>query len=201
VRRDELKELHFITSMSNVSSIIQHGILSHVRADKLTGGAHVSIAMDEIQEIRAKTRVPNGRMLHEYTNLYICGRNPMMYKRKALRETLCVLRVSPDVLDLPGAVVTDGNSASPGGWTNFKAAPSGLAIVDHDLTFAEFWTSSDLFDYYRRKRAKFAEVLVPDRVPPEFLVGAWVCSQEAKEKFDALETGLTCEVDGHLFFV
>ena len=36
---------------------------------------------------------------------------------------------------------------------------------------------------------------------PEFLVSAWVCSQEAEEKFDALETGLMCEVDGHLFFV
>ena len=50
--------------------------------------------------------------LHEYANLYLCARNPMLYKRRESHGTLCVLRVSTDVLDLPGVVLTGGNAAS-----------------------------------------------------------------------------------------
>ncbi|MGI5920970.1 MAG: DarT ssDNA thymidine ADP-ribosyltransferase family protein [Syntrophomonadaceae bacterium] len=42
----------------------------------------------------------------------ICARNPMMYRRRNLHCDLCVLRISPEVLDIRGAVVTDRNAFS-----------------------------------------------------------------------------------------
>lgn len=60
--------------------------------------------MAEIQDRRAVVRVPGGRPLHEYVNLYFHARNPMLYKRLPMHDSLCVLRVSTDVFDLPGAV-------------------------------------------------------------------------------------------------
>jgi hypothetical protein len=66
--RAELDELGYIAPISTVPSIMQHGILSHVRAEKLQ---HVDIALGGVQDRRAGKVVPNGRRLHEYANLYI----------------------------------------------------------------------------------------------------------------------------------
>ena len=133
--REELNELGYIVPIATVPSILQRGILSHRRAERI---AHESIALEDVNNLRAKVNVPNGRALHEYANLYICPRNPMLFKRKDSHEQICVLRVSADVLDLPNVVVTDSNAASK--YVRFSPAPSGLEIVSRDRTFARYWT-------------------------------------------------------------
>ncbi len=195
MQRHELEELHYITPIDNVPSILQLGILSHRRIKDVD---HESVAMDEIQDRRAKVTVPGGRKLHEYANLYFCARNPMMYKRQALHQDLCVLRINPDIIDLKNVVITDGNASSD--YVRFSAAPKGLAIVDKDWTFAENWTDSDPIQYFRKKAAKCAEVLVPDFINPEYFLGAYVSCQEAMDKFQALETTISVIIDSHLFF-
>lgn len=168
MRRDELAELHYITPIENLESICTHGILSHARAAQL---AHRSVAMETIQDIRATKVVPQGRRLHEYANLYFHARNPMMWVRMDLHEQLCVVRVSPDVLEIEGTVITDQNASSK--YVRFAPAPGGLAIVDIERTFAKDWTHPDTITYWRQKSMKCAEVLVPDRVPPELLTGVY----------------------------
>jgi len=76
----DVKELHYITPMGNLPSIFQRGILSNYLVEKLP---HSSVAKQEVQEIRASVRVPSGRPLHEYVNLYFNARNAMMYKRQS----------------------------------------------------------------------------------------------------------------------
>jgi hypothetical protein len=154
--------------------------------------------MQQVQDRRADVVVPGGRKLHEYVNLYICARNPMLFKRMGQHLDLCVLQVSTDVLDLPGVVVTDVNASSD--YVRFAAAPAGLSIVDRDLTFADDWRDSDQIQYYRKKSAKCAEVLVPDKVAPRFIVGAYVSCQEAMDRLNGLGTGLKVTIDGHMFF-
>jgi len=60
VRREDLNELHYITPIDNVPSILKLGILSHAGAAEIE---HVSVAMDEIQQRRAQVVVPGGRQL------------------------------------------------------------------------------------------------------------------------------------------
>ena len=67
MKLEELEELHYITPLANLRSIIERGILSHQKAEKIV---HRSVAMDEIQERRKKVVVPGGRPLHQYVNLY-----------------------------------------------------------------------------------------------------------------------------------
>src|SRR5262245_44226385 len=195
MERNELQELHYITPIDNVPSIFQHGILSNVRAARLT---HASVAMAEIQDRRSRVVVPGGRKLHEYVNLYICGRNPMLYKRRDQRDRLCVLAVAHEVLDLPGVVITDGNAS--GDYVRFAPAPAGLEIVNRALTFAEYWTDPDPIQYFRKKSAKCAEVLVPDRVDPRYLVTAYAASEDAKQLLRGAISGLAVRVNRHLFF-
>jgi hypothetical protein len=142
--------------------------------------------------------VPNGRALHEYANLYICPRNPMLFKRKDRHEQICVLRVSPDVLDLPNVVVTDSNAGSK--YVRFRPAPAGLAIVNRERTFAEWWTHDDLIEKQRHTSQKCAEVLVPDVVPARYLIGAYVSCDDSRQRLRALAPNLPITVDGDLFF-
>jgi len=195
MERHDLQELHYITPICNVPSILQHGLLSNVRAAR---HRPASVAMQEIQDRRARVAVPGGRRLHKYVNLYICARNPMLYKRLDQRDQLCVLSISPDVLDLANVVVTDGNAS--GDYVRFAAAPAGLAIVNRELTFAEYWTDPDVIQYYRKKSAKCAEVLVPDRVDPRYLRCAYVWSEDVRQRLQANAGALQVVVNSHLFF-
>ena len=106
--RDEVKELHFITTMDDLGSILMRGILCHNRARRLP---HRSIASEEVQDIRRGKSVPGGLSLHSYANLYFDARNPMMSCLRHLPD-LVVIRVSPEVLDIPDTVVADGNAAT-----------------------------------------------------------------------------------------
>ena len=141
MNRNELEELHYITAIRNVPSIMSEGILSHKRAKKIN---HNSVAMEEIQDRREKKVVPGGRSLHEYVNLYFHARNPMLYVRQSQHIDLCILCVSTQILDLPGVVIADRNASSD--YARFAPAPKGLSIVDKESTFAEYWTHQDPFE-------------------------------------------------------
>jgi hypothetical protein len=195
MKRSELSELQYIAPIANLASIMHHGLLSNRRAQ-----AHkpVSVALGEVQALRAKKQVPGGRPLHEYVNLYFCARNPMLYKRLGQRHEVCVLSVSPDVLDFAGVVVTDINAAS--GYARFGGGAKGLVIVDKDLTYAERWTDSDPISFYRKSGAKCAEVLVPDTVPPALIKRAYVCSAAVTEKITKIGVKIPVAVNEQLFF-
>jgi hypothetical protein len=194
LQRSDIHELHYICSMANLPSVMRHGILSHQRAAAVQ---HVSVASEEVQARRAAKVVPNGRPLHQYANLYIDARNPMMYVLKDRHLDLCVVRVAPEVLDLDGVVIADGNAA---GWmTRFGPSPRGLTAIDRDKVRAEWWNTS-----YEAKRVRCAEVLVPDVVPPRLLKGVYVSSEAARQRYlklDLTEPRLPATLDERMFYI
>jgi acetyltransferase-like isoleucine patch superfamily enzyme len=197
MHRDELDELHYITPIDNVPSILRRGILSHSRAERFQ---HESVALQEIQERRAEVVMPGGRRLHSYVNPYICARNPMLYRRRADHRNLCVLRVRTEVLDIDGVVVADRNASSD--HVRFGAAPDALAIVDREMVFARYWTHpGDPIAEWRHKSIKCAEVLVPDRVPPEYIAGAYVSCTDSRLRLQGLAACLPVSINGDLFFL
>jgi ssDNA thymidine ADP-ribosyltransferase, DarT len=105
--RHDLAELHYIAPIANLASIASLGILSHNQATRV---AHLDVSDTEVQDRRKGKLVPDARRskpreLHDYANLYICGRNPMMYVRRGRHHELVLLRVSCKVLDLDEAVI------------------------------------------------------------------------------------------------
>jgi hypothetical protein len=195
MERSRVSELHFITPIANLPSIMERGILSNRRAG---GISHESVAHSEVQDRRSRIRVPSGQWLHEYANLYFDARNPMMYKRLAHKDDLAVVCVGPAVLDQPGAVIADGNAASTG--TSFHPSPQGLAVLDSRYVYAAYWTDPDWRVQAEKKRRRCAEVLVPDAVPPAFLLRADVCRAHVLRKCHDLVPSLTTAVNGHVFF-
>ena len=122
----------------------------------------------------------------------------MLYKRLEQHEVICILQVKPDVLDLHGTVVTDGNASSD--WVLFEEAPKGIEIVDNELTYSDDWRDPNYYEYLRKKSAKCAEVLVPDRIAPSLLAGIYVSCDESKAKLNDLVTNIYTTVNKHMFF-
>lgn len=196
MERHELTELHYITPIGNLTSIMTHGVLNHQSAQQHNP---VSVALQDVQDIRAGKKVPEGLRLHEYVNLYICARNPMLYKRLPQRHELCVLQVAPAVLDIEGAVITDMNAASR--YVRFYPSPSGLSDVDGEMVFAKYWSHpDDPVAYFRHSAIKCAEVLVPHCVGPEHILRAYVCSHTPKQAIAALDIDLTVSENRYMFF-
>ena len=196
MRREELAELHYITPIANVASILEHGILSNRLAGK---ARHASVAKEEVQARRRVKAVPGGRPLHDYANLYINARNPMMFRRKDLHRELSILRVSPAVLNEDGVIVTDMNAAR--GIARFHPVEAGLAFLDREMVFAEDWRHpGDRLAYERHQGIMCAEVLVPDRVEPKFILGAYVSCHDSRGPIQGLAPEVHVEVNPHLFF-
>ena len=188
-------EFHCIMPMANIDSVLKLGILSNERSARL---AHTSVAMQPVQDRRDVKRVPGGLMLHRYANLYFHARNPMMFKRLAEAPNLCVLRVSTTVAELEGVVFSDQNAASD--WVRFLD-PSQWVELDFDAIYALDWRHpDDPIEYYRHKSKKCAEVLVPERVEPSFLLGAYVVDEDAATRLVACGFTLPVEIDPVLFF-
>lgn len=194
MERDELKELHYITSASNLGSILERGILSHDRAARFD---HESCANESVQDIRSRKRVPNGSRLHSYANLYFHARNPMMYAIHE-RTDLVVVRVSEVVLDIEDTVLADGNAATFG--TRFHASPEGLVYLNSALVFAKYWTDESFWPDEEKKRVRNAEVLVPNMVASEYIEGCYVDTRTKRDYCEDLDETLDVTIRREIFF-
>jgi hypothetical protein len=194
--RDEVKELHFITSIENLDSILRRGILSHNRAQRVE---HRSVASEDVQNRRRWKSVPRGSSLHSYANLYFDARNPMM--SRLLYDgcpDLIVLAVSEAVLDIADTVVTDGNAAATG--TRFYPSPQGLANLNSTLIFADRWPDPDPWLEKEKKRVRCAEVLVPNLVPSNHVKGCYVDSSGMRSRCLEFKGLPAVEVRRRLYF-
>lgn len=196
MNRNDITELHYITPLVNVPSIMAQGILSHNAA---AGLPHASVAMQTAQERRKDKQIPGARRLHDYANLYFDAHNPMLSARRAQNNELCVLRIDARVIDLPDVIIADINAASD--MVRFFTVPMGLAAIDRDRLFDRFWIHrDDPLDERLHKWQKCAEVLVPDRVVPGSITGAYVAHAVAQTALQALNTGLPVSINPAMFF-
>lgn len=193
------RKLQYITPIANTPSIMQYGILSHHGASQL---AHIDISLGDVQRKRSKKEVVVGRtQLHQYANLYFDARNPMMYRRRSERSSLCVLSVSYDVLDIASTVVADRNAASD--YARFFSPMAALDALDFASVFARDWTDPCAPVFYEKRSKKCAEVLVLDCVPPNLIVDACVLCEASAEQLSGkigAGSGFCVKIDPDLFF-
>lgn len=150
MNRDEITEIYFIAPIMNVPLIVEHGILCHKRAGTVN---HHSVAMPEIQERRTDKRIPGAGILHDYANLYFDAHNPMLSRLRTENDDICVLRIDPKVLDLPGVIIADRNAESD--WVRFFRVGEGLKALNRDRVFAKYWTHPEnVFEEMSHKSEK-----------------------------------------------
>lgn len=193
----DIAELYFITDIANMPSILKHGILSHnlIAKKKIQ---HSSVANVDVQGRRMNKVIPGGKKLHDYANLYINARNPMLYVLLPKQRDLCVLRISTDVLRGAGMIVSGENAAR--GWARFEPWPDGLNMIEKENIFRERWDVDDPFEKDRLKGLMCAEILVPDKVDSRCIQGAFVSCQESLDRLAGLCPGLSISLNKTLFF-
>lgn len=190
----QVTELHNIMPIANIPSVMEHGILCHQAAAKL---AHYDVSMQAIQDRRDKIQVPQGLKLHQYANLYFHARNPMLYKRQAQAQALCILQLSIEVFNIPGAIITDQNASS--NYVKFLP-PTALNQLQLDQIYAEDWRHEDQIAYWRHKSQKCAEVLIPHQITPDYIIGAYVVNQTAQAALQNRGFSQPITINSYLFF-
>jgi len=194
----DIIELHYIAPMVNLPSIFTKGILCHKLVSKIE---HTSIALKDVQEKRANKIVPGGKPLHEYVNLYINARNPMMYRRSDRVNEICVLSISKEVLNLEGVIIADRNATSD---CIFAPSPSGLIYVDGSVIKSVSWNDPDIIEKYRKRLIMCAEVLIPNSLSANFINKIYVVNEAIKNNLENVLTNINInkviEVKPLLFF-
>lgn len=168
--------LFHLTHEKNISGILaEDALLSHGNAHRVRRLV-VDVSDSKVQAKRgAKVDPVFGRPLHDYVNLYFRARGPMLFVRRELQASLVVLYVNRDVLHRPGVIFTDGNAAS--GKTRFFKDQKDLEQLDWECIAAENWT-----EFQDGKRRRAAEVLVPHRVPLDWIFKAVVQQASLQRK-------------------
>lgn len=196
MNRADITEMHYITAIANLPSILRHGILSHKLADKIE---HDSVAMQEIQDRRQNKRIPGAGNLHDYANLYFDAHNPMLSRCRARNSEICVLQIDALVMDQADVIVTDRNAAAD--MVRFFPVVAGLSAISNDRVFAKYWTHpNDFYEERLHKSQKCAEVLVPQRVDTKLITGAYVANQTALEAVAAVNSMLSVRIRSDMFF-
>jgi len=190
----DVAELHFITYIDNIPSILEKGILSHNISRNIN---FCDISESGVQKRRAKKKIPGtNKSLHDYANLYFDAHNPMLSKRRSQNNKICVLRINNKVLDIDGVIITDQNAAREC-W--FKTVDEGLPLLNKEEIYAPFWICNNPIKQDRHKAIKCAEVLVPDRVHSDYIFGTYVANSVAFDNLCNL-SNINGIIKSELFF-
>ncbi len=178
-----ISELHFITPLANLESIFERGILSHNEA---TPHKKADVSMDAVQEIRATKIIPaavmgEDRVIHDCANVYFNAKNPMLSLRRSEKDTLAVLRLKPELITMPEAVLSDRNAAVKD--ANFYKAATGVHNLAMKTLFGEYWTSKYNSEETNKRNGQLrcAELLVPHSIHQSYIGGMYVVSEAVKK--------------------
>ena len=58
--------------------------------------------------------------------------------------------------------------------------------LNYDMIYAEWWTADNPYEKDERKRVKCAEVLIPNRIPYQMVVGAVVPLRKTEERIRSM---------------
>jgi len=94
--------------------------------------------------------------------------------------------------------VSDQNAAS--GYARFDPPARGIGLLDRNLVYAESWAIGDEVERWRRGSIVCAEVLVPDRVPPDYVAGAYVPSAPCRDRLAKLGPKCSTVINSRMFF-
>ena len=195
--KHDIRSLYYITHVANISSMLQHGILSH-RAVEEGNVNYTPIYDSQIVSRRKDIPTPDGQTLWDFANLFFQPRNAMLYRvvhEKSLND-IAIIGVHPQVLGMMNVLVTTGNAASLE--TEVLSGKEGLKHIHKmwAVLLNEWWRSDD-----GSKRKMMAECLVPEVVPADMIQAIHVASQAAADRLRrCVPSRIPVIPEPHMFF-
>lgn len=160
-QRFQLGPANHMTHIENLEGILDvRGVESF---NRMNGKKYRDLSNPDVQKGRAQITIPNvNRPLHDYVPLYFGFKTPMVAVNQDRNEDLIFLRLSLDVLSMPGVVITDGNARA----NETKFVPY-QSIDDLKILDVKAIQSVKYANNPQMKRRKQAEILIPDFLPIE----------------------------------
>ncbi len=184
--------IYHLTHIENLPSIIAMGGLGCTNQLARRSVSPHSSANPEIQEVRARTKVPcrQGGTLHDYVPFFFAPRSPMLYvvaegwaaDCKERQEPLLQLRTTVAAVVAEGRpfVFTDGHAIKA--LTGYYDDPLDLGMVDWAAIDSEYWNDTAAFPDRRRRRQ--AEFLVHEKAPWRLIQEIGVFTPEMQQKVE-----------------
>lgn len=166
-----------IDHIDNLTGILNHGILCRNEAKD-----YIDISDPEVQARRKYKRVPCSPelTLHDFVPLFIAPKSPMLSARRKEQPEIVYLHISPTVLNLPGAVFTDGNASDK--VTQFFTDFADFDKLDWRILKARYWSSDDETLRDENSRRRSAEILIPRCVAREHIQSISVYNRKAYDR-------------------
>ena len=175
----KLRGLYYITHVDNLPSILEKGILSHRKVEE-EGIKYTPIYDPDIVMNRRDRKLPDGRNLWDFANLYFQPRNAMLYRViffSGIRiEDIIIIGLKRSILNRNDIFVTTGNAASP--YTEFISSKDARKYIKSivEKTDKEWWSPED-----GSKRELMAECLVPNQVESNYITEIYVANRSTLE--------------------
>jgi O-acetyl-ADP-ribose deacetylase (regulator of RNase III) len=180
----KLEELYYITHINNLPSILKNGILSGNNVIK-KGIMPVRIVDKELVEKRSFLKIPLKKGLFDYVALYFQPRNAMLYRivrfgSYSIDDIVILELDSKKILKMQDVVITDGNPVHP--LTHFLENVNEKHIKKiREQINKSWWIEED-----GSKRKMMAECLVPEMVPPNYIISVYTATEKATQKIKSL---------------
>ena len=155
--------INHMTHIKNLKSILEeNGLRSY---NLIQNSSHISLANEDVQKGRASITVKSsGRPLHDYVPIYFGFKTPMVAWNQNRNEDLIFLRFPLEILQIPGAIITDGNArATRSSFYPFQIIDDLSRVDTKAIQTLKYAHDQDL------KRRKQAEILIPDFLPISYL--------------------------------
>ena len=195
---NQIHEIYNISPLDNIESILQNGLLSFNNAKRIF---HVSLANDEIQLMRAnKVISKDGLTLHDYASCYFNPRNAMLYRLISNGENCVIISISIDVLNLTDTLITDRNAATQ--ISRIYTPADGYEKLNFEVIKSKLWVNQNGESNSNVKEQMQAEILVKERISPEYFNKIYVKTYKEKNKLDEIcsKYNIIVEVNRDLFF-
>lgn len=183
--------LYYICHKDNLKSILQEGIYSHNKVAE-EGIESKSIHDKGVIARRDKVIPLTGKNLQTYTNLYFQPRNAMLYRliKTMKKNELVVLQIKPSVIEIKGVCFSDRNAA-----VSRVSFRNDMKEIDFEIFKGEFGLDSN-----GTKEKMMAEALVPDVVPPEYIMGIHV-EDESHDAVKKIAGDIPISANYRMFFL
>ncbi|MCK5853693.1 MAG: DUF4433 domain-containing protein [Sulfurovaceae bacterium] len=181
-----IQYFYHITHISNVDSILEHGLYAHLNAYKKRDISNQSV------NARRASREPIFRNpIHSYVPFYFNPKNAMLYVKQDIQENLVILAFKRDILLDESAIFTDGNAAV--GSTRFFDDLNDLSRLNWNCLNAPRWNG-----FPDGKRERMAEVLVHGHVDSNSIAKIICYTKSAKRALNGLFDNVS--VDRNYYF-
>lgn len=191
--------IYHITHIDNLESILAEGGLLAYNVMLETQTNYTNIAYENIQDRRARIRVPCGAggVLHDYVPFYFAPRSPMLYTISQgnvpnyTQGQAAVIHLVSDVfeIDVRGLdfVFTDGHAVME--FTTFFDDLYDLDNIDWDVMESRFWFDTN--EDNDRKRRRQAEFLVRNFLHWELITEIGVMNDTIKTQVENILQNFT----------